>query len=266
MKIITSRDNTVFKQLRTIAQEARERRRQGLTVLDGLHLVRDYLEQGGRPELLAVAESAMQQGEIADYLRQRQGQDGQPEPVLMPDALLRQASPVDSPTGILALIQQPPSAQGAIAESCVVLDGVQDAGNVGSILRSAAAAGVRDALLTPGCAGAWSPRVLRAAMGAHFRMRLFVDADPGALLAGFQGRIVATRLDASQSLFDLDLCRPVAWLLGNEGAGLSQAVAALATDPIRIPMPGGAESLNVAAAAAVCLFEQVRQKVAAGLG
>lgn len=254
MRTITSRDNTVFKQLRTISQEARERRKQGLTVLDGLHLLQEYVAWGGRPGLVAVAESALAGGEIAEYLAKTAL-----DPVLMPDALLRQASPVESPTGILALIPQPPSAEGVVTQSCVVLDGVQDAGNVGSILRSAAAAGVRSAVLTPGCAGAWSPRVLRAAMGAHFRMRLFVDADPAALLAGFQGSIVATRLDGGQSLFDLDLRGDVAWLFGNEGAGLSPAVAALATHPIRIPMPGGAESLNVAAAAAVCLFEQVRQ-------
>lgn len=255
IKTITSRDNPLFKRLRALAEDGRERRRQGQTLLDGLHLVESFVAARGVPEWLVVSDAGLKDHEIAAFLA------GHPELELLhlPDALLRQISPVDTPTGILALIAVPVPPSQAVLGSCVVLDGVQDAGNVGSILRSAAAAGLSDAILTPGCAGAWSPRVLRAAMGAHFCLRLHLDADPALALAQFPGRILATRLDGASSLYATDLRGPVAWLFGNEGAGVSPAVAALATDGILIPMPGAVESLNVAAAAAVCLFEQLRQ-------
>lgn len=141
-----------------------------------------------------------------------------------------------------------------------MLDAVQDSGNLGTLLRAAWATGVPDVLLTPGCAQAWSPKVLRAGQGAHFGLRIHEQCDVADLLRGYAGKIVATRLDTGRSLFALDLRGAVAWLFGNEGAGLSPAVSALATEAARIPMPGAAESLNVAMAATVCLFEQVRQR------
>ena len=257
MKTITSRDNPRFKALRALAEDGRERRRQGRTLLDGMHLVGAWLARRGLPELIVVSEHGLGQGEISSFLAEHADLDV----LMMPDGLFRQLSPVDTPSGILALVQIPPQGEGPRAASCVVLDGVQDAGNVGSILRSAAAAGIRDAILTPGCAQAWAPRVLRAAMGAHCYLDIREQADAAAALAGYPGQALATRLDpAARSLFQADLSGPVAWLFGNEGAGLSAPVAALATASVLIPMPGGMESLNVAAAAAICLFEEVRQK------
>ena len=131
------------------------------------------------------------------------------------------------------------------------------------MLRAAWAVGVRDVLLTTGCAQAWSPKVLRAGQGAHFGLDIREHCDVAAALADHAGKIVATRLDARESLYALDLRGPVAWLFGNEGAGLSPALSALATHPVIIPMPGAAESLNVAMAATVCLFEQARQRAGA---
>ncbi|HRH72077.1 MAG TPA: RNA methyltransferase, partial [Zoogloea sp.] len=149
---------------------------------------------------------------------------------------------------------------GPLVDTCVVLDGVQDPGNLGTILRTAAAVGVEEVLLTPGCAQAWSPRVLRAAMGAHFGLRLREGCDVAPALAGFPGAILAADLRDAVELYDMDLRPPVAWLFGSEGQGLSPAVATLATRRVLIPMPGGMESLNVGVAAGVCLFEQLRQR------
>ena len=257
MKRITSRDNPTVKALRALAHSGRERRRQGRTILDGLHLLEAYWPRHGAPELLAVSHHGLQQAEIAAFL------DAHPEGsrVALPDVLFEYVSPVATPAGILALIDIPrPAPQGRLKGSCVLLDAIQDAGNLGSILRSAAAAGVQDVLLGAGCAQVWSPRVLRAAMGAHFVLCVHEHGRLSSALANYGGRIVATVLDAKASLFDLDLGGPVAWLFGNEGAGLPSELAALATDSVCIPMPGETESLNVAAAAAVCLFEEVRQK------
>jgi TrmH family RNA methyltransferase len=257
MKRITSRDNPTVKALHALAHSGRERRKQGRTILDGLHLLQAYWPRYGAPGLLAVSEHGLQQAEIAAFL------DAHPEGsrIVLPDTLFEHISPVETPTGILALIAIPhPPQLKTITGSCVLLDAIQDAGNLGSILRSVAAAGIGDVLLGEDCAQTWSPRVLRAAMGAHFALRVHEHAALPDALTGYGGRIVATVLHGRTSLYDLDLRGPVAWLFGNEGAGLPQELAELATDSVRIPMPGKAESLNVAAAAAVCLFEEARQK------
>jgi TrmH family RNA methyltransferase len=257
MKCITSRDNGTFKRLRDLAAGGRE---EGRALLDGMHLVAAWAARVAAPEILAVSDGALGRAEIAGFLADHPGL----ETLVFPDALFRQISPVASPTGILALVAIPEVKTGPIHGSCVVLDGVQDAGNAGSILRSAAACGIRDALLTSGCARAWSPKVLRAAMGAHCLLSIRENCELGQCLAGFPGDLLATRLDAgARSIYDLALSGPVAWLFGSEGAGLSPEVAALATASVLIPMPGGMESLNVAAAAAVCLFEELRQKTGA---
>jgi TrmH family RNA methyltransferase len=222
-----------------------------------MHLVATWMDRMAPPELLAVSESGLQQVEIAAFLAAHPAD----QTLVFPDALFRQVSPVDAPTGILALVAIPEVDSAAVQASCVLLDGVQDAGNVGSILRSAAACGLRHALLTKGCARAWSPKVLRSAMGAHCFLSIRENIEAADSLRDFPGQRLATRLDAgARSLYELNLTGPVAWLFGNEGAGLSPEVSALASASVLIPMPGGMESLNVAAAAAVCLFEEVRQK------
>jgi RNA methyltransferase, TrmH family len=263
MKYISSRDNPSFKALRLLSRSARERRKQGRTVLDGLHLVEAYVSRVGPPLLLAASERGMAQEEIRRLVDLLPGS----APTVFSDALFAEISPVDTPTGLLALVDIPQTrVPQPVASSCIVLDSIQDSGNVGSILRSAAAAGVPLALLTDGCAQVWSPKTLRAAMGAHFELTLVERADVARLLVHYPGQVLATRLDRGESLFDLDLAGPVAWLFGSEGAGLSTELAALAGEAVRIPMPGAAESLNVAAAAAICLFEQVRQRQARRAG
>lgn len=260
MKRITSRDNPTFRQLRALANSSRERRKQNRTLLDGMHLVEDYCRRFGLPELLAVSQGGAENAEIGRFL----GDHPSARPILFGDALFGELSPVSAPTGILAMISIPAVAPAKTGiASCVLLDAVQDAGNLGSILRSAAAAGIDTVHLGRGCAQAWSPRVLRAAMGAHFGMRLHEQADLAEVLRGYAGKILSASLRGTTSLYDLDLSGPVAWLFGNEGAGLSAELEGLATLAVRIPMPGATESLNVAAAAAVCLFEAVRQKAGA---
>ncbi|HSQ04408.1 MAG TPA: RNA methyltransferase, partial [Burkholderiales bacterium] len=145
----------------------------------------------------------------------------------------------------------------------LLLEDIQDPGNLGSILRSAAAAGVGQVVLSRGSVHAWSPRVLRAGMGAHFALQIHEDADLLKSVTAFRGRVVATRQDAPRVVFDADLTGTVALLFGNEGGGLPASLLQAAHDVVSIPMPGKSESLNVAAAAAVCLFERVRQERAA---
>ena len=257
MKQIQSRDNPQLKPLRRLATSSRERRNASATLIDGIHLYRSALEAGVRPRQTIVAERALHHPEIAALLT------GPGDVLLLGDALFDELSPSDTPTGLLGLIDIPPPPDTPVRGDCLVLDAVQDSGNLGTLLRAAWAVGVRDVLLTTGCAQAWSPKVLRAGQGAHFGLDIREHCDVAAALADHAGKIVATRLDARESLYALDLRGPVAWLFGNEGAGLSPALSALATHPVIIPMPGAAESLNVAMAATVCLFEQARQRAGA---
>jgi TrmH family RNA methyltransferase len=255
-KLVRSRDNQRFKQLRQLAGSSRERRRAGLALLDGAHLIAAYRASGGVPEQLILSESGRSKPEVAQLAAGVSG----PGLLILADALFNDIAQVATPTGIIALIRTPragplPAAIGR----CVMLDGIQDAGNLGSILRSAAAAGMRLVLLSHGCAFPWSPKVLRAGMGAHFSLDLYDNVDLAAIVPRLSGRLICASGHAGKSIYQADLRGPLAWVFGNEGAGVSAGLSAAANEQLRIPMPGNTESLNVAAAAAICLFEQLRQ-------
>ena len=256
MKIITSADNPHFKALRKLAQSSRERRQQGLSLLDGIHLVSAYRDHVGLPEQVVVNPAGLDDPEIKALLETL----APCAPLLLNDALFKQLSSVATPTGVIAVIKTPrPHAVVADIDVCVMLEDIQDPGNLGSILRTAAAAGIRQVFLSKGSVHAWSPRVLRAGMGAHFMLQIHEQCDLLALAHDFEGKVIATSQRAAKSVFDADLTGKVALLFGNEGAGLSDALTNAASAVVAIPMPGKTESLNAAAAAAVCLFERVRQ-------
>ena len=252
-RLITSRENPSFKALRTLADDPR---RQGRALADGIHLVATCLARSIAVRQLLVSESGQRNAEIAALLQTAAGVDC----VILRDSLFREISGQGTPTGVAAVIDIPRAPAGEILGDAVFLDAVQDAGNVGAILRTAAAAGVGDVLLGQGCAGAWTPRVLRAGQGAHFSLAIREQVDLVAVLAACSGTSIATVVRGGASLYALDLTGPVIWLLGNEGAGLSAGLLAAAKMRTTIPLAGGTESLNVAAATAVCLFEASRQR------
>ncbi len=259
MKLIQSRDNPFFKELGKLAGSARQRRKTGLTLLDGLHLVQAHLASGGKPQHLLVTQTGLQNREAAALLKQLSG-----VPLTqLSDNLFAELTELKSPSGILALIELPqPAASIAAAHFALLLEDIQDPGNLGSMLRSAAAAGCDAVFLSKGCADAWSPKVLRAGMGGHFVLSIHEPAELTTVAAAFQGKLFAASPDANTSLYDCDLHGKLAFALGNEGAGLSGELLAVVSRHITIPMPGKIESLNAAAAAAVCLFEAVRQRQA----
>jgi len=255
MKQISSRDNALFKHLKKLAASARERRKSQQTLLDGTHLIAAYLDQGYLPEMLVVAAAALDNAEV----RVLAGRVADNKLVVLDDGLFGEISTVESATGIAAVIAIPDQPARADAAYCVLLEAVQDPGNLGSILRSAAAAGCDMAYLSPDCADAWSPKVLRAGMGAHFLLALQEHQDLVSVAQKFPGKVLATSLQAEKILFQCNLSGKVAIVIGNEGAGVSAELLAAASEVVRIPMPGGMESLNAGAAAAICLFERVRQ-------
>jgi TrmH family RNA methyltransferase len=256
MKLIQSRDNAFFKSLKRLAESGRERRKTGQTLLDGVHLVEAYEAVFGSVETLVVTESALNGGEIAAFVENR-------ETVVLADSLMRDLALVDTPSGLLAVVKVPNASVTVNRENdAILLDNVQDPGNVGTLLRTAAAAGIKQALLSPCCAAAWSPKVLRAGQGAHFALAIHEDVDLASFMAEYQGTTAVTTLDDATSLYEACWDGPLAWVFGAEGQGVRPELLAAARLRIRIPMPGAVESLNVAAAAAICLFEALRRKLA----
>ena len=259
MKTIRSRDNTFVKQLIALAHSSRERKKSGLTVLDGIHLVRAYVDVVGEPVAMAISETAQQRPEVLELLTRC----GNATKNLLADTLMASASTLDSPAFMMAIVPTPTAhAIADDADAVLALDDVQDPGNVGSMLRSAAAAGVRHVALSKSCAFAWAPKVLRAAQGAHFSLNIGEGVDLVEFIKRFRGQSLAlvAQTENTQSLHAMDLSAPTVFLIGNEGAGLSHELKLAATHRITIPMPGKIESLNAAAAGAICLFELVRQR------
>ena len=257
IETIESRQNTLVKELRRLADNKRARMDAGLVVSEGDHLLRTMLDAGVRPTVVAVASRAL----MSDSLQALLVQCRDARIVSIADAVFDQIAPADSPVGVLALAPlATPATSLDVDADTLVLETVQDPGNVGSLIRTAVAAGIPQIVLSPGCADVWSPRCLRAAQGAQWLARIFPDADPVEFLQNYRGDIAATVLEGGQSLYEQSFKKSVAWLFGNEGQGLSKSLAECATHRVTIPMPGRMESLNVNAAAAACLFELVRQR------
>ena len=258
MQRVTSRHNPRLKEASRLIASARDRRKAGRCVLEGEHIVGVYWERYGPPETLIVTEEALARDAVHALAAREPART-----LVVPTALFAELATLPVGVGMLAVVPTPTSAPPAPADFCLLLDDVQDPGNVGSMLRSAAAAGVQQVLLSRHCAFAWSPKVLRAGQGAHFLLDIVEDADLAAWAAAYAlagGHVLALVAAGGTNLYATALTGRVAVAIGNEGAGLSEALAARATRSVTIPMPGGMESLNAAAAAAVCLFECVRQR------
>jgi TrmH family RNA methyltransferase len=262
MKTISSRDNAFYKELKQLATSSQARRKAGRSLLDGVHLCQSWLELRGLPLHCLVSEDALGNPEVAAIVDRVQASHG--HVTALPDALFGALSQVEHGVNLLFLVETPqPVAPAALSESAVLLDGVQDPGNVGSILRSAGAAGIKQVFCSPGTAFCWSPKVLRAAMGAHFVLEIFENADLASLVRGARVPVLATSGYAAEQLWNVDLRGARAWVLGHEGQGVSNELLELATHRVAIPHAGQVESLNVAACAAVCFFEQLRQQQSA---
>ena len=242
---ITSSSNSLLKDLRRLAQDSTAYRKQGRVWLEGDHLCRAALQRGVQPVLAVFAESFWLETQV-----EWAGHEGRN--VVVSDALFAGLSSLESPArmGFVIPLPQAPVRQANV--SSVVLDGLQDPGNVGAILRSAAAFGFRQVVAIRGTAALWSPKVLRAGMGAHFGLRLLEGMEPPDV-QGIQVPVVATSSHQGSFLHETKLPAPCAWVFGNEGQGVSAAMADCATMSVRIIQPGGEESLNVASAAAICL-------------
>lgn len=272
---IDSKDNPNFKAMMKSIAQPRLLRKSGVAVAEGIHLFRELLAWPSvqiREVWFSVAlrdhrewpelESALSGLEVPLYE--------------LDPSLFERLSELEQGAGPLTVFDLPHQGQSACnadrlpSQDIVVLDGIQDPGNVGTIIRTAAAAGVGEVWFSASCAWPFGSKVLRAGMGGHAHLRVVpvpVDGPEWVRHWREQGLPVrATLLGDSASLYESDLLAPGVWLLGSEGGGLSQDWAALATQNLQIPMINPVESLNVSAAAAICLFEQVRCRLATRSG
>jgi TrmH family RNA methyltransferase len=242
---ITSRDNPLLKELRKVAQDNTAYRKAGRFWVEGDHLCSAALQRGVKPAVAVYSESFWPLAPV-EYAR------AAIKNIVIPDGLFRELSGLESPASVGFVIDLPLDAALQPLAPTVILDRVQDAGNVGSILRSAGAFGFRQVLALKGTAALWSPKVLRAGMGAHFGLTLLEGVSLDELQA-LQVPIVVTSSHQGDLIQNLRLPHPCAWAMGHEGQGVCAELMQRATMHVRIGQPGGEESLNVAAAAAICL-------------
>jgi RNA methyltransferase, TrmH family len=247
MNVIRSRDNPRVKRWAKLASDSRFRRSEQRVLIEGPHLVAEALQAGLKPLALIVSETGIKKREIKSLV-------GEQEPIVLGDLLFGIVADAETPPGIAAEIAIPRPGD-ASSRPAVFLEGVQDPANVGAILRSAAAFEVGEVFLDLACADPWSPKVLRAAMGGHFKLALRQVADLAKALADFQGTTVCTVSSGGTPLKALQLRSRVGWIFGSEGRGVSPVIAAKAQFKATIPMAPESESINVAAAAAICLYE-----------
>lgn len=261
--IIESDANPRMKRWRKLARDARAVKREGATLIEGLHLAEAALqtpdvkidavllaEKTATDEALNFAEAIMRGKNARVYV--------------LADRLYDELAPVEHGTGILCEMPVPKTAELDFGDADVLyLDGIQDAGNAGTLIRTAVAAGFRTIVASPGTAQLWAPKVLRAGMGAHFGAKIIEGVTPEAFREAFDGEILAADARGGENLFTapMTLDGPIAWIMGAEGPGVSEAALAIADARRLIPIEAACESLNVGAAAAVCLFEVRRRRL-----
>jgi len=238
MTVIRSRDNPKVKRWARLVADGRFRRKEGRAIIEGPHLLAACLERGWKP--VAIFSSDTHAGVC---------------PIVLSDRVFRSIVDAETPQGIAAEIEIPKSPKEE--DPLVYLEGVQDPGNVGAIIRTAAAFGIKTVCLDKDCADPWSPKVLRAGMGGHFLLNL-LEGSP----LDFSGKLVCTVAKGGTPLSTADLSGRFAWVFGSEGRGVSPEVQRKAAVRVTIPTDAGTESLNVAAAAAICLYVAYRRSAA----
>ena len=253
VKHITSRDNPLLMRLRKLAADPAAYRKLGAVWIEGEHLCSALVQRGGAALQAVITEEAWQVPALQRLA------NTVPAVVVVPVSLMASLSALESPAPLGFVLPWIGPGELAADQPSVVLDRLQDAGNVGNILRSASAFGFTQVIALKGTAALWSPKVLRAGMGAHFGLRL-VEAVSDDALGALQMPMFATSSHAARLVHEAVLPWPCAWVMGHEGQGVSAALMQRCAEALRIPQPGGEESLNVASAAAVCLYESARQR------
>jgi RNA methyltransferase, TrmH family len=259
---ITSRDNSHYKRLKGIGSQQRNSNSQSIALLDSVHVIEACVRAGVAIRELILADGVLENPVIAKMI---ESVDVDVRTHIT-QAMFRDMTQQPSPIGVAAVIDIPEIELHKRAHQCdvMVLDSVQDSGNVGSLLRVAACSGLGTVLLGMGCAGAWSTKTVRAGQGAHFSLQIYERVNVADWLTYQALPAYGADAKAIRTIYETDLTSPCIWIFGNEGQGLSDAVRGKLSTTTSIPMASTMESLNVGAAAAVCLYEMNRQRLAIG--
>ena len=255
---VESRHNERLREVARLASSSRERRKYGRCVLEGVHLIDVYCARIGAPQVLVVLDDARERPDVAALIARVPSS----RTIVVGRALLSKLATLPPDVAALAVVPTPVAKVAAPGRFCLLLEDLQDPGNVGTMIRTAAAAGVDQVVLSRDCAFAWAPKALRAGQGAHFLTTVIERVDLSDWVGAFRaigGRAFATVVSDATSVYRADLSGRIAIAIGREGSGLSSALRHACDVRIAIPMASGSESLNAAAAAAVVLFEAVRQ-------
>ncbi len=261
MTAITSLHNERVKLVRALQSHGKTRREEGRVVLEGVRLIADAVAAGAQPDFVLYSPDAIEGSPGAglfDTLSRHHVTCLEVTPEVM-----AHAADTQSPQGMIAVVALPQLTAPEPLTLILILDGVADPGNLGTILRTATAAGVDLVVLAPGCVDPFNPKVLRSGMGAHFRVPIVRRS--WAEITQAYGHLPMYLADASgtRSYYQVDWTHPAVMIIGGEARGADQQARALATETISIPMEKGAESLNAAIASAVILFEIRRQRLVA---
>lgn len=257
---ITSSTNQAIKTAKRLASQPRFSREQGLTLAEGIHLARELGTHRELVQKIFLREGADKNPEIQEVLSLFS--DSGISCLVLPPGLFASICPVEVSTGILCEIKIPQSGKIQENQDIVYLDGVQDPGNVGTIIRLSLAAGVSNIALSPQCAYVWSPKVLRAGMGAHFCCSIVPSVEIEEVKRESKAECLVADARGGKDLYAESWgLKPSLWVFGSEGLGVSRKALTLSDKTLLIPLDPRVESLNVGTAAAVCLFEQRRRRL-----
>lgn len=263
-ELISSDKNSTVKLVKALLTQARQRKKRGQTVLEGVHLLdaalrSDFSDTHSKQvsfSQVLLAQSASLHAEVQQILTRLPTHI----PVLiLSDTLYQSIRSLGTGIDIMAIINVPTPSLATINEDCLILNDVQDSGNVGTLLRTAAAVGINHILCTQASAQAWSPKTLRAGMGAQFALNIYENLSIDEVLDKVKVPLLATSSHTDTLIYEHDLRAPIAWVMGHEGQGVCDKLMQCAT-PIALPQPNGQESLNVAIAGSLCLYETLRQR------
>ena len=261
MKKISSAQNPLVKKLVQLSEKQSFRNKQKMTIIEGAHLVAEWLKRFGAPDFCVISSSSKRSEEVEAIIQKCE--ELNTETIELEAKIYSKISPVIEGVGVLFVVKIPENQSVDFCEDAIILDRVQDPGNLGTILRSAVGFGIKQIICSKGTVSAWSPKVLRSGMGAHFKLQILENQDLNEVILKVETPIFATSLQAEKSIYDENFTTKTAWIFGNEGAGVSLELLSKVKNQVIIPQVGEIESLNVAMAATVCLAEQARQRLKA---
>ena len=259
MIYIESKDNNLFKHIKKL-KERRVRDKEGLYILEGLRLIEEAIRAKIEIEYIIISKDY--EDKFEDFLIKSNTLNIKTN--ILANNLFTQIASTENPQGIIAIAKKKNNEKALSGDFYLICDKVQDPGNLGTIIRTAHAAGVNGIILTKGTVDIYNDKTIRSTMGSIFYIPIFYDDENYSIIKSLKEdgfNLVATSLAESKNFFEEDLKGKTILAVGNEGNGISDELFELADKKVKIPMPGGAESLNVSIATSIILFEKVRQNL-----